>query len=88
MILILLVFMFISYIIVSAFNFGYSIKSRIDHPFIDVHLIERIPKVPANILTDNILDRVLGLFKEAVNIFHPCRYNTEEGILVRNPLIH
>jgi hypothetical protein len=52
----------IPHIIMASFNLGNSIKPRVDHPLIDVHLIECISKMPTDILTDNILGRILCLF--------------------------
>ena len=74
----------IPYIIMSPLNFCHPIKSGVNHSLIDVHLIERVTKMPANLLTDNILDCVLGLFKKAVNFIHPWRNNAKERSRLRS----
>ena len=64
------VFALITYIIMPSFHSGHAIKSWIDHPLIDIHLIECIAKMPTDIFTDHILNRILGFFKKTVYLFY------------------
>ena len=69
--------------------FGNAVGAGVDHPFVDIQLIQNVPNLPAQFLIDHIFNGVFRMgVQEGFQIRNAAGDGGEEGVLVYDPLIH